>query len=184
MDSFEFNKIAGAVFGILLFVMGTGIIAEIIFAPPKTKIEGYELAAAPAGGAAASAEGEVKVSAAEPIAIRLAKADPAKGAAGVKACQACHNFEKGQGSKVGPALYGVVNRAKGAVDGFNYSAAFKERAAKGEKWDYEAIDAFITNPKAYIAGTAMGYAGLADPAKRADIVAYLRSLSDSPAPMP
>ena len=111
-------------------------------------------------------------------------ADAKRGEAGVKACQACHNFEKGAAAKVGPALYGVVDRVKGSMAGFNYSAGFKERAGKGEKWDYASLDAFITNPKAYIAGTAMGYAGLADGAKRADIIAYLRSLSDSPSPLP
>lgn len=182
MDSFEFNKIAGAVLGLLLFVMGMGIVAEAIFAPPKQIVAGYALpgasaeAAAPAAGAAKAA--------AEPIAVRLAKADPAKGQANVKACAACHNFEKGTANKVGPVLWNVVERAKGSVDGFNYSAALKERAAKGEKWTYENLDAFIENPKAYLAGTAMGYAGLGDPMKRAEIIAYLHSLSDSPVPLP
>lgn len=182
MDSFEFNKIAGAVLGLLLFVMSIGIVAEAIFAPPKQVVAGYALpgaseeAAAPAAGAA--------VAAAEPIAVRLAKADPAKGQANVKACAACHNFEKGAANKVGPVLWNIVERIKGSVEGFNYSAALKERVAKGEHWTYDNLDGFIENPKAYLKGTAMGYAGLGDPMKRAEIIAYLRTLSDNPAPLP
>lgn len=181
MDSFEFNKIAGAVLGVLLFVMGIGIVADMIFAPPKVEVAGYEL---PGASEAPAATAGAAAPVVEPIAVRLAKADPAKGAAGVKACLACHNFEKGQPNKVGPAMYGIVDRAKGAVAGFNYSAALKERAAKGEKWGYAELDGFIANPKAYMPGTAMAYAGLADAAKRADVVAYLRSLADTPAPLP
>ena len=177
MDSFEFNKIAGAVLGVFLLIMGTGLVAEGIFSGPKVKVEGYEL---PAGQAATAAPATEAKAVETPIAERLKVADSKRGEAGVKACQACHNFEKGAAAKVGPAL----DRAMGSMAGFNYSAGFKERNAKGEKWDYAALDAFITNPKAYIAGTAMGYAGLADGAKRADIVAYLRSLSESPAPLP
>ena len=182
MDSFEFNKIAGAVLGLFLFVMVTGIVAESIFAPPKEVVAGYALPGA-AAESAAPAAGEAKA-AAEPIAVRLAKADPAKGQANVKACAACHNFEKGAANKVGPVLWNVVERIKGSAEGFNYSAALKERAAKGEHWTYENLDGFIENPKAYLAGTAMGYAGLGDPVKRAEVIAYLRSLSDNPAPLP
>jgi cytochrome c len=183
MDSFEFNKIVGAVLGVLLLVMVSGLVTEGIFSPSSAKVEGYAL---PGGEESAAAPaGETKTAAAEtPIAVRLASADPAKGQAGIKACQACHNFEKGAGAKVGPALYGVVGRPKGSMAGFNYSAAFKELAGKGEKWDYASLDAFITNPKAYVAGTAMGYAGLPDGAKRAEIIAYLRTLSDNPEPLP
>ena len=183
MDSFELNKITGAILGVLLLVMGTGIVAEGIFAGPKVKVEGYELPGGEAKEAAPAAEAKAGPADA-PIAERLKVADAKRGEAGVKACQACHNFEKGAAAKVGPALYGVVDRVKGSAAGFNYSAGLKERNGKGEKWDYASLDAFITNPKAYIAGTAMGYAGLADGAKRADIIAYLRSLSDSPSPLP
>ena len=181
MDSFELNKIAGAILGVLLLVMGTGIVAEFIFAGPKVKVEGYAL---PGGEAMEAPKAEAKAEAAEPIAVRLKTADVARGQAGVKACQACHNFEKGAANKVGPALWNVVERVKGSAEGFSYSAALKERAEKGEKWTYDNLDAFITNPKGYLKGTAMGYAGLADPAKRADIIAYLHSLSDSPVPLP
>ena len=182
MDSFELNKIAGGLLASLLFMMGLGILSDAIFKAKHPVVAGYDLPSAEAGAATSA---PVAVAApVEPIVVRLASADPKKGEATAKACTACHSFDKGGANKVGPALYGVVERPKGAAAGFNYSAGLKERAGKGEKWDYESLDAFITNPKAYITGTAMSYAGLADPAKRADVVAYLRNLADTPAPLP
>lgn len=180
MDSFEFNKIAGALLGSLLFLMGLGIVADIIFSRPATIVAGYALPGAeetPAAAAPAAAP-------AEPLPVRLAKADVAKGQAAAKACTSCHAFEKGGPNKIGPGLWSVVNQTKGAHEGFKYSAAMQERNAKGEKWTFDALDAFIANPKAYMPGTAMAYAGLKEPERRADILAYLRTLADTPAELP
>ena len=88
------------------------------------------------------------------------KADPAKGQALAKVCTSCHALEKGGPNKIGPGLWGVIGHKIGTHEGFNYSAAFKERAAKGETWTFESLNKFIENPKGYISGTAMGYAGL------------------------
>lgn len=182
MDSFELNKIAGALLGTLLFVMGLGILGDVIFAPHHKAVAGYDLPVADeapkAGGAQAAAAPSV------PLPQLLAKADPKKGEAQVKACAACHSFDKGGANKIGPNLYGVVDRLKASVAGFGYSAAAKEAAAKGAKWDFASLDAFINNPKGYLPGTSMGYAGLKDADKRADVIVYLRSLSDNPAPLP
>lgn len=183
MDSFEFNKIAGAVLGTLLFVMGTGFAADVIFSPQKPEKPGYEIVVAqatPAGGAA----GAPAAAAVEPIAVRLAKADVAKGANAAKKCVSCHAFEKGGANKVGPAMWNIVERTKGGAAGFPYSNALKERVAKGEKWDYASLDAFLENPKGYLPGTTMGFAGIKKADERADVIAYLRSLADSPAPLP
>jgi len=181
MDSFELNKIAGAVLGTLVFAMGLGILAETIFEPHHPAVPGYDLPAAQeaAPGAAAPAQEQV-----EPIAVRLQKADPARGEKAAAKCGACHNFAEGAGAKVGPDLYGVVDRPKGSFPGFSYSAAMKEHAAKGEKWTFEEIDHFIANPRAYMKGTIMSFAGVAKPEERADIIAYLRTLSHNPVPLP
>jgi cytochrome c len=175
MDSFEFNKIAGALLGTVLFAVGLGVVAEGIYSSGAPAKPGYEL---PVGKSEAAA---VKPAAAVPLPVLLAKADTAKGQAATKVCQACHNFEKGSGAKVGPSLYGIVGRPKGSAAGFDYSAGLK---GKGGNWDFADLDGFLTNPKAYIAGTKMGYAGEPSPEKRADIEAYLRTLSDSPVPLP
>ncbi len=178
MDSFELNKIAGAVLGSLLFIMGLGVISDALFAAPRMAKPGYELPAAEAaqGGSAAAAPEVVT-----PLPVLLAKADPKKGEGLVKACAACHSLDSGAAAKAtGPALYGVIDRAVGST-GFAYSDSMK---AKGGKWDYVQINAFLANPKGVVAGTKMSYAGEKDAAKRADIIAYLRSLASSPAPLP
>lgn len=176
MDSNETNKIAGAVLGTCLFAFGLNIVAKGIFSHPVLAKPGYDLPAAAEAGAEAKAEGPV-----EPLPVLLAKADIKKGETNAKPCQACHSFEKGGAVKVGPPLYGIVNRPVGSIAGFSYSEGLK---AKGGNWTLEAINGFITNPKAYINGTKMSYAGLPDAAKRADVLDYLNSLADSPAPLP
>lgn len=178
MDSFEFNKIAGAILGALLFTLATGVIADVVFSSPKPAKAGYALPTAAAEG---EGGGEAKAAPQVPLADLLAKADPKKGEADTKACQACHNFEKGAGPKVGPPLYGVVGRPKGSIAGFDYSAGMK---AKGGNWTYEDLNTFITDPKAFVNGTKMAFSGIPEAEKRADVLAYLRTLSDSPVPFP
>lgn len=176
----ELNKIAGAGLATLLTVMGLNMIAGIVFAPKKPAVPGFDLPSLATEGA--SAGGAPAAAAEEPIAVRLAKADPAKGEKAVGACKACHTFEKGGANKVGPHLFGVYDRPKGSVDGFGYSAAMKAKAS--ESWTAENIDHFLKNPKQYMPGTTMAFAGLGKPDTRADVVAYLNSLADAPKPLP
>ena len=183
MDANEINKYAGALLGTLTLAMGIGFFSGALVSPKPMTKAGYELpdasVSAVAGGGAAPA-----AAAAEPIAKRLASADVKKGEAASKKCASCHQFTKDGKNGQGPVLYGVVARAKGAAAGFNYSAAVKERAGKGEKWDYEALDAFIANPKGALAGTSMAFAGISRPDERADLIAYLRGLAETPVPLP
>ena len=181
MDSFEFNKIAGAVLGTLVFTMGLGFASQSLFKAEKPHTPGYIITVPEPVAANAMAEKPV---AAEPISVRLVKADVAKGMGAAKACAACHKFEKGGANGTGPALWGVVERQQAAGAGFAYSATLADMGGKGGKWTYENLDAFVANPKGYVAGTKMGYGGMKDPAQRADLVAYLNSLADSPAPLP
>ncbi len=177
MNSFEVNKVLGAVLGALLFAAGSGFVAELIYHPKPAGKAGYDLPE-PQPEAAANAAPEAKV---EPIAVRLASANVEKGEAGTKACHACHNFEKDGPNKVGPALYGVVERPKGAHPGFEYSAAMKE---KGGAWTYADLDEFLANPKGYVKGTKMAFAGIASPQERANVIAYLRTNAETPKPLP
>lgn len=177
MNSFELNKIAGACLGTLLFTMCLGMISGAIFSHPKLAKPGYLLPSAPETPPSSSSAAPTVA----PISQRLATADVKKGEADVKTCAACHSFEKGGSAKIGPTLYGVVDRPKGSVSGFDYSEAIKSR---GGNWTYADLDQFIANPKAYAQGTKMAYAGEQDPAKRADIIEYLHSLSDNPEPLP
>jgi len=177
MNSFELNKIMGALLATCLGVLTLNIAAGAIFTPGKLEKPGYAVAVPDKPGATDTAKPEP----AEPLPVRLAVSDPQKGQAAAKQCAACHTFEKGGANRVGPNLYGIVDRAKGSVAGFNYSAALK---AKGGSWTFDDLDQFVASPKAWLPGTSMGYAGLARGGQRADLINYLHTLADSPVPLP
>lgn len=177
MQTTDANKIAMSLLMVLLMTKGLGVFSSAIFAPPEEVKGGYALPSGVATAAAKPADAPKEV----PLPELLAKADATKGAADTKVCQSCHSFDKGGAAKVGPPLWGVVGRPKGSVAGFNYSDGMK---AKGGNWTYEDINTFITKPSAYVAGTKMTYPGESDPAKRADILAYLKTDSDAPVDFP
>ena len=179
MDSFELNKFAGALLGVLLFAMSVHLLSGVIYSSPKPAIPGYDLPA-PQEEAAAGAGGAAQAPA-EPLPVLLAKADVGKGQASFKKCAACHTAEQGGANKVGPNLYGVVGAPKGRIAGFNYSAPLK---AKGGEWSYDELNAFIQNPKGHIPGTIMAFAGIQQAGERADLITYLRTLHASPPPLP
>lgn len=178
MDSWTFNKISGAILGTALLVFGLQSLSDVLFhadAPQQDK-QGFLIEVAEAEEAAGGGEAAVS------LGTLLASADATKGAGGVKACAACHNFEKGGANKVGPALYEIVERGIAAAPGFAYSEGAKAKSA--EKWSYDNLNAFLKAPKKYIAGTKMAFGGIGNDKKRADILAYLASLSDAPKPFP
>ncbi len=99
-------------------------------------------------------------------------ADAAAGKDVFKQCMACHTTEQGK-NKVGPSLFGVVDRPAGKVDGFKYSKPMQEKAAGGLVWTPENLKAYITAPKEVVPGGTMAFAGIKDPAKVDDLIAYL-----------
>jgi len=178
--SFETNKVLGAILGTITFTLGVSFLSELIFKHEPPEKPGYDVAVAeeaPAGAAPAAAE------AVAPIADRLKTADAAKGEASAKACAACHALDSSGANKVGPGLWEVINRTPGTHPGFTYSQAMTD-FGKTHTWDYAALDTFLTSPKADVPGTKMGFAGFKKPEDRANVIAYLRTLSANPAPLP
>ena len=176
MDAMEINKAIAAVLvaGITFMVMG--IIGGALIHPhhlhdPAWKVEAVA-ATAPVG----------KPEVLAPISAMIATADVAAGEANAKKqCGACHSFAEGGKNGVGPNLYETMTRPRGASAGFSYSAGVK---AKGGVWGYEDLNAWLKKPTAFIAGTKMAYAGLNSDKQRAEIVAYLRTLSKTPVALP
>ena len=180
MDTWELNKIAGAVLAALLLMFGTATFIDIQTSHKLEKpgfVLPVETAAAPAEG------GETAAAGFDPAAVTalLQNASVENGQAAFKRCATCHTTDKGGRNTTGPNLWGVVGREKGHVEGFNYSAAVK---SKGGEWTYEDLAHYIHNPKEFIPGNKMAFAGIKDNAELADLVVYLRTLNDNPPPLP
>jgi cytochrome c len=182
MSSFEWNKIIGAVLVTLLAIKTFDIVGDKIIHPQPLEKNVYEVAgaaqAAPTtpGGTVGAAAKEV-----EPITPILASANPDSGKKAAQKCATCHTFDKGGANKVGPNLYGIVGAPHAHLPNFQYSDAMKKTPGT---WDYESLNKFIANPKAYVPGTKMTFAGVPRASERADIVAFLRTLNDNPPPLP
>lgn len=180
MNAYELNKIFGAVVSSILAVTVIGFLANMLVHPRQLEKSVLDIKVAdaePAGGAAAAAT----PAALDPIAPLLAKADAEAGKAVTKNCTSCHSFDKGGKNGVGPNLWDVIGNKQAHIAGFGYSPALQ---AAGGTWDYDKMNAFLANPKAAVPGTRMAFAGLRRADDRANLIAYLRTLSDSPKPLP
>jgi cytochrome c len=176
-SSLELNKIIGAVLVAGLVAHLSGTIASMLVKPHHAEHEAAAVGEGGAGGAAKPA-GPAPI---EPISGLLANADPAKGQEVAKKCATCHSFGNGEPAKVGPNLWGIVGNKHGHMEGFAYSTAI---SSIDKPWGYEELNHFIASPKVYAPGTKMGFAGLKKPEERAAVVAYLRTLADTPQPLP
>jgi cytochrome c len=179
--SFEANKIAAAILVSMILAMVSGILADKLVKPTLLAKNAYEVAGVPEAETAASAE--AKPAGPEPIGPALASANADAGKADIKVCTACHTFDKGGPNRVGPNLYGVVGEEIAAgKGGYDFSAALKTAGAS-KTWTPDLLNQWLFKPQDFAKGTKMTFVGLAKTKDRADVIAYLNSLSDSPKPL-
>jgi cytochrome c len=176
MDSDDVNKVLMAVLSTCLGLVAINIAAGALFSSPAPAKPGYEVAVQEKGAAEQKAAEKP-----QPLEALLASSSPERGQAAAKVCLACHSFDKGGPNKQGPNLWGVVGRPRASEAGFNYSAAMK---GKGGNWTFDELNKFIANPRGYIPGTAMTFAGLPRDQQRADVINYLHTLADKPIDLP
>ena len=182
MNSSYVNMGVGALLATLFVLKSVSLASGFIFHSETPEKPGFAIVATEepaAGDKAAAAKPET------PIAQLLQKADAKVGETIFKKCQACHSGEKGGPNKVGPDLWGIVDRPVGEHEGFAYSSGMKDFSKGGsEKWTYDHLYHFLAAPKKFVAGTAMGFAGLPKEEDRANVIAYLRTLADTQQPLP
>ena len=177
MDSLKFNKIAAALLSSILLIMMFGKIGNFLVNPNTDVSNAYPIEVPETNTAVSKEEKEVVI---EPITALLATANLESGLKIAKKCVACHGFDAGGPNKVGPNLYDIVNKDQGKAD-YAYS---KVLAALNGKWTYEELNKFLYKPKLYSKGTKMNYAGLSKTKDRANLIAWLRTKSDNPVPLP
>jgi cytochrome c len=178
MSGLEFNKITAAVLVAGLVGLVTGNLADILYKPNINSKRGYTIEVTENSPTAGASEAvEVKVD----IIELLSKASAENGASLVKKCAICHDFNKGGANRVGPNMWGIVGNKKAHLDNFTYSKALAE---KGGTWTYEDLYHMIQKPSEFIPGTKMNFVGFKKPSDVADVIAYLRTLSDNPVPLP
>lgn len=182
MNAFEFNKFAGAGLAALLTATIFGFIGNALVAPHPLHQNVYVVDVATDKPSATAAPAAL-----DPIGPLLAAASAEAGRALSRQCTACHTLDKGGRQGVGPNLWSVLGGTKAQVQGFGYSQAMADFAKKpgaDGTWGYEQLNAFLANPRAYMPGTKMSFAGLRRAEDRAAMIAFLRSLSDAPKPLP
>ena len=178
MDSFELNKIIGAILLVALLIIGLGKISNLVFKVNKPEKAGYKVEVA-----SVDTETEVEeiIKKEVDIASLLSMGDLSHGEKVFKKCAACHSINSGGGNKIGPALYNVVGRKIGGLSDYKYSKALVEY---GKNWNFKELNGFLLKPKDWIKGTKMAYAGLRKEKDRASVILYLNKNSDNPLPLP
>ena len=177
MDALRFNKIAAALLSGILLIMVFGKIGNILVNPETDISNAYPIEVPEKSQIKSKVVQEVVI---EPVLALLATANLESGQKISKKCVACHGFDAGGPNKVGPNLYNIVNKDQGKAD-YAYS---KVLASLSGKWTYEELNKFLYKPKLYSKGTKMNYAGLSKTKDRANLIAWLRTKSDSPASLP
>ena len=183
-DPMFFNKIAAAMLVSLLLFFGLPQLAIALrgghHEGGHEGEESHPFPQYPIAYASDAATGGKEAAAPVDFATLLAAADPKAGERRAALCKSCHTFDKGGANGTGPNLWGVVGRVVASHEGFNYTGALK---AAGGEWTFDRLSAFLENSQSYIPGTAM-VQRFPKAEQRAEIIAYLNTMSDAPLALP
>ena len=174
------NKIIVSIVFAIILVLGINKVTDVIFYIEKPEKSAYQVATATTVASTTSAETGLVSSESGNIMALFASTSAADGAKVFKKCLACHSIEKGKPNKIGPNIFGVLNRKAGSVSGYKYSKAM---AAHGKVWSFEEMNSFLIKPKDWIKGTKMSFAGLKNEKDRAAVILYLNEKTNSPLPL-
>ncbi len=178
MSAFELNKFVGGFLAAALLACVLAILGEFVY--PEPVAPGLPMVASKEPMPTTTGEATATVIT-NSLAMRLAAADPVNGELQAKKCAVCHTFSLGKNARLGPTLRAVIGREVGTVGGFRYSEAMSKHEGN---WTYANLDGFLTSPAKWVPGTKMAFTGLLDESTRADIIVWLRTLSDNPEPLP
>jgi cytochrome c len=173
MSDLYFNKLAFCALSTALLMTGLNEVSRAVFPAKTFTIEGPENRPPP-----------VPPSQRDYHAL-FAVSDAIAGKAVASKCVACHHFEPGAETRIGPPLYGVLGRDVASVPGYRYASGPGSLSERAGEWTYQTLDVFLENPKKTAPGTAMNFIGVKKPADRINLIAYLRTLtSGEPEPLP
>lgn len=176
MGDLFWNKLIGAFLGTWLALFAITEASHVLVHPHELEEAAYPIEVADEGS------GPVEEDEAVDVGTMLAEADPDAGETfATTLCGTCHTFGQGEGALTGPNLWNVVGRSVGAVEGFNYSPAMQDH---GGSWTYDLLWVYLERPQGEVPGTAMTFAGITRENQRANVIAYLATLSDDPVPFP
>ena len=174
------NKIIVSIVLAVILVLGINKITDAIFYVEKPEKSAYQVANLTTTTSTTTTEAGSENSESGNIMALFASTSATEGAKIFKKCLACHNIGKGDPNKIGPNIFGVLNRKAGSVSGYKYSKAM---LAYGKIWSFEEMNGFLIKPKNWIKGTKMSFAGLKNAKDRAAVILYMNEKTDSPLPL-
>tara|TARA_B100000029_G_C17101542_1_gene788103 strand:- start:38 stop:568 length:531 start_codon:yes stop_codon:yes gene_type:complete len=174
------NKIVVSVVLAVILFMGINKIGDLIFYVKKPEKSAYQVTEVDTAANTTSSEASSENSSSGNIMSLFASVSVSDGEKVFKKCAACHTIGKGGANKIGPALWGVLGRKAGSVSDYKYSKAM---TAYGKSWSFEEMNEFLKNPKDYIKGTKMAFAGIKKENERAAVILYMNNNTDSPLPI-
>ena len=174
------NKIIVSIVFAIILVLGINKVTDVIFYVEKPEKSAYQVASVTDESSSSTETNSESVDVDKDIMVLFASVNLSDGEKTFKKCAACHSIAKGGKNKIGPALYNVLNRQAGSLSDYKYS---KGMIAYAKKWTPQEMDGFLENPKGWVKGTKMSYAGLKSEKERAAVILYMNENTNSPLPI-